>query len=65
MKPAKEIYDKILPFTIENQKGFMIPGAYCQACGKTFAVYPYSMIKPSHIDDQNKAYYIGCGLCDK
>lgn len=56
-----ENYDNIPTF--EKLKGINIPGCYCENCGQTFALYSYSSIKPTKIDENKKFYYDFCHLC--
>jgi hypothetical protein len=61
MKPSPEKY-AALP--AKSQMGpINIPGAYCQGCGATMALYSYSMIQPEGYDENDKAFYKTCPEC--
>lgn len=62
MKPPKEIYDKI-PELPESGFYMHFGGVYCRNCGETFALYSYSAIRPSGIDENRKPYYSQCFKC--
>jgi len=63
MKPPKEEYDKIP--TVEDLQGINIPGCYCAGCGRTQALYSYSIIQPSNKDENGKLYYKSCLDCEQ
>jgi hypothetical protein len=61
MKPPQEEYDKIPPLPEPGEQFIHIPGCYCQDCGRTFALYSYSMVYTGK-DENGKAYLTKCGV---
>lgn len=63
-KNGKEVvnYDKIPP---NPKPPFVnIPGCYCENCGETFALYHYSVIAPSRVDENGKPVFDKCFKCE-
>ena len=41
-----------------------VPGCYCAGCGESFALYSYSAIQPTEVDENGKPYYKDCFKCN-
>lgn len=63
MKPPKEEYDAIPKMPRTGVVFAHIPGVYCKGCGRTFALYSYSMCPPAGIDEEGKPFYTSCMDC--
>lgn len=49
--------------TARKLRSVNIPGCYCENCGQTFALYSYSIIPPTKVDENNKLCYESCHFC--
>src|SRR5271157_3481788 len=64
MKPSAEVYETIKPLPPPGTLFTHFPGVYCLKCGEVFALYSYSAIAPSGVDENGKPYMRGCPKCE-
>lgn len=53
-----ERYNEIKPIGTGFFQNF--PGVYCKTCGRSFALYSYSVPQPDGIDENSKPFYNKC-----